>query len=87
MGLEPQKILCECLHGEPLHFRYSMRSFMNSTSYALKKKTFILCALFSSLYSQGKKKHCLMFAFSLFLGHIMDYILKYYFFFCNYKNK
>lgn len=38
MGLEPQKILCECLHGEPLHFRYSMRSFMNSTSYALKKK-------------------------------------------------
>lgn len=87
MGLEPQKILCECLHGEPLHFRYSMRSFMNSTSYALKKKTFILCALFSSLYSQGKKKHCLMFAISLFLGHIMDYILKYYFFFCNYKNK
>lgn len=55
MGLEPQKILCECLQGEPLHFRYSMRSFMNSTSYALKK-TFILCALFSSLYSQGKKK-------------------------------
>lgn len=86
MGLEPQKILCECLHGEPLHFRYSMRSFMNSTSYALKKKNFILCALFFTVLSR-KKKHCLMFAFSLFLGHIMDYILKYYFFFCNYKNK
>lgn len=85
MGLEPQKILCECLHGEPLHFRYSMRSFMNSTSYALKK-TFILCALFLHC-TLKEKKHCLMFAFSLFLGHIMDYILKYYFFFCNYKNK
>lgn len=40
MGLEPQKILRECLHGEPLHFRYSTRSFMNSTSYALKKPSF-----------------------------------------------
>lgn len=87
MGLEPQKILCECLHGEPLHFRYSMRSFMNSTSYALKKNPSFCVHFFLHCTLKEKKKHCLMFAFSLFLGHIMDYILKYYFFFCNYKNK
>lgn len=55
MGLEPQKILCECLHGEPLHFRYSMRSFMNSTSYALKNKLHFVCTFFFTVLSRKKK--------------------------------
>lgn len=56
MGLEPQKILCECLHGEPLHFRYSMRSFMNSTSYALKKNPSFCVHFFLHCTLKEKKK-------------------------------
>lgn len=79
MGLEPQKILCECLHAEPLQYNVFYEQHL-LCSLKKKKKTFILCAFFSLLYSQGKTQ-CLMSAVFQFLGHIMSYILKYYLFF------
>lgn len=49
MVLAPQKILCEGLRAEPLHFPCNMRSFMSSTSYALRKKSFCLHFFFIAL--------------------------------------